>query len=196
MTNSKKVLWLGLVASLVGGAGFLPGAYYWYRNNNLQSTTYTGQVLAQPAQTTSTPDNQIISGKPVRLLIPSLGMDLEVADGIYNPQTKEWTLSKDKAHFADLSVQPNNQQGNTFIYGHYRPEVFARLHNIQPGAEAKILTDNGHEFTYVFGTSKVTDPSDSSLLNYQGKPILTLQTCTGAWFQNRQLFTFDLADVK
>jgi hypothetical protein len=35
-------------------------------------------------------------------------------------------------------------------------------------------------------------PTDATLFEYKGKPILTIQTCSGVWYQNRQLFTFDL----
>lgn len=138
---------------------------------------------------------QRIEGKPVAIAIPSLKLDLPVVNGYYNEQAKVWTLSNDKAHFATLSPQPNNQEGNTFIYGHNRKEVFAKLLKIQPGAEVIVTTENNHRFTYKFVGSYVTSPDDSRLFNYRGAPILTLQTCSGLWYQNRQLFRFDLVKV-
>jgi LPXTG-site transpeptidase (sortase) family protein len=106
--------------------------------------------------------------------------------------TKTWTLSLSKVQYAVTTPEPNTTGGNTFIYGHYRKGVFATLHTIQAGAQAVVKTSNGHSFYYQLASERVTNPSDTSLFNYQGKPILTIQTCSGLFFQNRQLFTFDL----
>lgn len=187
MTTHKKILIASAITTVIGATGFLPGAYYWYRDRQLKSVV-PAQVSAEPLPA---PTRKVISGQPIRLSIPSLSIDLTVAEGAYNQQTKEWTLSTDKAHYADITPQPNDYLGNTLIYGHYRPEVFAYLHNIQPGAQVTVHTQNGYKFVYKYRDNKVTDPSDTSLFDYRGKPILTLQTCTGAWMQNRQLFTFD-----
>lgn len=138
---------------------------------------------------------ETISGKPTRLVIPSLKIDITVADGIYNASSQTWTLSKDKAHYALMTPEPNNQEGNTFIYGHNRREVFANLAKLKIGETATVYTDNGHQFTYKFRSAYETNPTDSSLFDYQGPPILTLQTCSGVWYQNRYLMTFDLVEV-
>jgi LPXTG-site transpeptidase (sortase) family protein len=135
------------------------------------------------------------NGQPSELLLPSLNLDLSVIPGVYNPVTKTWTLSLDKVQYATTTPEPNTVGGNTFIYGHYRPGVFATLHAIQYGAPAIVKTSNGHTFYYQLVSERVTNPSDTSVFNYKGKPILTIQTCTGLFFQNRQLFTFDLTRV-
>lgn len=196
MNYSKKLTIIGAVCFVAGVSGLAPGAYYWHRDQRLKTAVLPAPVQAQPQEADVDPEEEVISGKPVRLSVPSLAIDLEVADGFYDQSTRMWTLSNDKAHFADISVWSNDSQGNTFIYGHYRPEVFASLHNAQSGAKATILTHNGYKFVYQFRTSRITDPSDASLFTYRGDPILTLQTCTGAWMQNRQLFTFDLLKVE
>lgn len=137
-----------------------------------------------------------VSGNPVRLQIPSLGMDLPVIPGYYNSHTQKWTLTTDKVQYATITPQPNNLVGNTFLYGHYRREVFARLHTIPSGASAVVTTDNGHTFYYLLDSEKVVSPSDSAaIFDYRGAPILTIQTCTGLLFQNRQLFIFKLVRV-
>lgn len=133
-----------------------------------------------------------ISGRPVHIQIPSVGINIPVIDGYYYPATNGWTLTNYAAQYAVQTPLANNTEGNTFIYGHNRHSVFEALLNIKLGAEAIITTDNGHTFTYVFKGALITTPSNLSLFSYQGPPILTLQTCSGTFYQNRQLFTFDL----
>lgn len=196
MKTSKKLFITGSMVSIVGLAGLVPSAYFWYRNRQItEAAALTNQA---PSVTVPTVVDapRVITGKPVRLLVPSLGMNVSIADGVYDAHAGTWTLSTDKVHYALMTVQPNDHQGNTLIYGHYRPEVFAYLHTIQKGALVNIKTENNHTFTYKFTGSKVVNPTDTSVLSYEGKPMLTLQTCTGAFMQNRQLFSFDLVDVK
>jgi LPXTG-site transpeptidase (sortase) family protein len=123
-------------------------------------------------------------------------MSLPVINGYYYPATKQWTLTLSDVQYATITPPPNNASGNTYLYGHYRSEVFARLHDIKIGANAVIDTTNGHVFTYQLESVRSTVPTDDSLFHYQGPPILTIQTCTGTFFQYRQLFTFKLVSVK
>ena len=137
-----------------------------------------------------------ISGEPVALSIPSLNLNLPVIPGYYDAKNQTWTLTTNKVQYAVITPEPNNISGNTFIYGHDRSNLFASLHTIKPNAEATVTTDNGHTFYYQLSSVRVVNPNDSaSVFNYQGSPILTLQTCTGLFYQNRQLFTFNLERV-
>lgn len=186
LQRSLRLVSLSLI--LIGLIGVLPISYFWV-NNKIAVAQNSGTVPFQAAVLKPSPD--LITGKPVELLIPSLKMDLKVIDGAYNAKTGGWTLTLDKAQFALPSVQPNNEGGNTLIYGHYRPEVFAYLHLIKSGAQAFIMTDNGYTFTYTYTNTKAYDPSDTSIFAYQGAPRLTIQTCSGTFMQNRQMYYFN-----
>jgi LPXTG-site transpeptidase (sortase) family protein len=156
-------------------------------------------VQAQPALTRMVqpaplePSAQ--TGEAVSLTVPSVGIKSPVIDGAFNAKSGQWTLTLDKVQFATMTQHPNDKQGLTFMYGHNRREVFNRLPAIQPGAVAEIKTSNGLTFRYRFVSSKVTKPNDVSIFSYDGKPILVLQTCTGLFYQNRQLFTFEFVGV-
>lgn len=195
MTLQRKLLILGLFCITLGLAGVTPLAYFSMQNKvalaQPTKAVKVPQVAPQPVPAPST-----ISGKPVRLHIPSLAMNLTVADGVYNPKSGSWTLSRDKVHYALPSALANNASGNTLIYGHYRREVFARLHTITAGATAEVDTENGYHFTYTYRSTEAVQPNDTSIFAYTGKPRLTLQTCSGAFMQNRQLFYFDLSGYK
>jgi LPXTG-site transpeptidase (sortase) family protein len=185
--KAKKTYLLLVLGLIFVGLGCLG---WWLRDRN--SFLNTQPVLPAATGQAAVSEHASIEGQPTRLTIPSLDMSLPVVNGVYDTRTHQWTLSLDKVQYAVITPLPNNKAGNTFIYGHYRPEVFARLHDIAPASEAYLTTQNGHTFTYQLTGVKVTDPNDTSLLKYQGPPILTIQTCSGLFFQNRQLFTFRL----
>lgn len=189
MKLHRFLFMIATVVILAGLAGFVPYVYFWNRDRVVHANA--GVVMVPERAPLPAPKPELITGKPVRLVVPSLNIDLQVVDGLYSTETKKWTLSKDKVHYALPSIQPNNEQGNTFIYGHYRPEVLARLHKITSGAEVQIITDNGYSFSYTYRENQVVDPSNVDIFAYTGKPQLTIQTCTGAWMQNRQLFFFE-----
>ncbi len=161
----------------------------------LPSTGSSYRVQAAPALPVL-PELKIISGKPIRITVPRLGIDLQVVDGIYNESDGSWTLSEGQAFYALLTPLVNDFQGNTLIYGHNNKLVFSKLSEIAPGDEARVYTDNGHIFLYKFETAQDVQPDDVKVFEYRGNPKLTLQTCSGDWYQFRQLFEFSLVRVE
>lgn len=175
---------LSVTLTSAGIMGMVPYANMWIDHKAALANPVPATIVRHAQKPTA------ITGKPVRLIIPGLAMDLQVIDGEYSKTTGAWTLTNDKAQFAVPSAQPNNESGDTFIYGHYRREVFARLHTITPGSQAIIETDNGYRFTYTFTATEAIQPTNTDIFTYDGPPQLTIQTCSGAWFQNRQFFYF------
>jgi LPXTG-site transpeptidase (sortase) family protein len=194
ITSLRAQLIAGLALLIIG---LVTLGSYWLNTDHLEKSATkpkpTNQVIknTKPVQNSQAP----ISGTPTHISIPSVGIDLNVIPGYYYPSSNSWTLSLNNAQWGTMTAPANNQSGNTFIYAHARIGVFASLPKVKTGDQAIITTDNGHSFTYSFNASTVTTPTDTSLFGYKGKPILILQTCTGAWYQNRQLFVFDLGKV-
>lgn len=182
---------IGILLILIGMAAL--GLSFRYRQIASASAPVAVEI---PTRATLEESPELISGKPTRLIIDSIAVDLSVVEGNYNSETRSWTLSKDKAHFATVTSTPNNLSGNTYIYGHYRPEVFARLHKVSTDAEAIIETDNGHRFTYVYDSMVETVPGDiTPLMPSTDSPKLLLQTCGGTFLQTRQIYSFSLKSV-
>src|SRR5581483_7669927 len=77
----------------------------------------------------------IISGQPAKIVIPSLSINLAIQPGYYYKATNTWTLSDKQAQFATITALANNYSGNTFIYGHRLPNIFANLWQLKPSAE-------------------------------------------------------------
>src|SRR5690242_6693256 len=48
----------------------------------------------------ATKSNQMIQGDPVRIVIPSVNIDIPITNGYYNSKSQTWTLTLDKAQYA------------------------------------------------------------------------------------------------
>ncbi len=190
----KQRAWLAggillvVIGLFLGGFGLI-NTWLASKNSHLDAQALKSN---QPAATTQ----PLLMGTPTHISIPDVGIDLNVIPGYYYPSNQSWTLTLNNAQWGTMTAKANNKTGLTYIYAHYRWHVFYNLPRVQPGNEAIITTDNGHTFRYKFVSSTITTPTDTSLFTYTGKPILVLQTCTGVWYEKRQLFVFDLVDAK
>ena len=183
--------------SNVTGLNLLALLFFWMTLSPLFINNFKPLALSQSASLTKNikPEAAVISGIPVRLTIPSLSIDLSVDKGQYDPATG-WTLHDLRAYYAIYSAPANDQEGNTFIYGHNNYQTLGAIKSITPGTLATIYTDNGHIFDYSFVSYSFAQPDDLSVFSYKGKPILTVQTCTGVWNESRGMFKFDLLKVE
>lgn len=175
------------IAGLFLLAGGLIGSQY-----VLASAKGNAQPVAPVSSTLSIPQGATLSGVPQHLAIPSVHISVGIDQGTYIASTKTWTLGETRPSYATNTPLPNTQGGNTYMYGHNRAGIFANLPKVQPGAKAIVTTTNGHMFIYQMVSVKDVKPTDTSLFDYRGSPILTLQTCTGLFYQNRHLVTFKL----
>ncbi len=195
-TALQRVRFAGSVSTLY----VLTLLFGWYVLHPVQYLAHTEPIsLTRTQQTPHLPAavKVVISGKPIRIVIPDSGIDLPVDEGYYNDADHSWTLSGYHAQFAMMSTAANDSGGDTFIYGHNNNNVFGALRHNTPaaGASALLYTDNGHIFAYRFDNARSLTPDDTSVLHYNGPPKLTIQTCTGSIDEWRTLFTFNFEKV-
>lgn len=187
------VLGIYISTLAVGLYAFLPSFFH-----RPPAVAQAGNAVVVRPVIEQTPEKPIISGLPVRIVVPRLGIDLRVMKGEYNPEDKSWTLvdGRIEAYYAMPSVMANDFGGNTFIYGHKNRFVFGALEKLAPGDVAHVYTENNLVFTYTFLSSQEMTPDQTSIFDYEGPPQLTLQTCTGNWYELRRLSIFKFESVK
>ena len=152
-------------------------------------------VAVTPKRLTGPAFAKINLGVPTRVVVDSVGIDLPVQTGSYDPATQTWTLDTKSAFYADRSVPVNDSNGSTLIYGHARYGLFARLPEITEGATARVYTDSGKVFSYTYSSSRQVKPEDTSIFSTDGLPTLSLQTCSGPFDIYRTLVSFRLSGV-
>ncbi len=148
------------------------------------------------AKLTSLETRQVRSGIPARIIVPDVAIDMEVRVGSYMPESATWTIEYGAAFYADRTVPVNDNNGTTLIYGHADWAIFARITELTNGATAKVYTNEGHVFSYVFESNIQVQPDDVAVFNENGPPKLVLQTCSGPFDAYRTLVTFRLVGVE
>lgn len=199
MNIHKKLFVISILLFSSGLSVAAPLGLSWlekYRALSSVSATSIPSITTPTPSSVSNSKPSPVGGIPRHITVPSLGIDTDVVDGLYDAKTGNWTLTEDSAFYAKISDLANSEAGNTFIYGHNSQKIFGKLLNINAGAEVIVTTDNGYEFTYVFLATEAVRPTDVYVLNYSGKPRLTLQTCSGAWNQTRQMSYYELTKYR
>lgn len=138
----------------------------------------------------------IIDGEPQTFIMERLGINLPIEYGYYDSNTNSWTVSDDAIYFGYGTALPNNQKGNTFLYGHNRDSVIAKLKDLVVGDEIIIVTKNGHSFKYYYVNDEYVKPNYIGVLHDNPEtPRLTIMTCDGIWSLTRRLMYFELKEV-
>jgi len=125
--------------------------------------------------------------KPVKIEINSQAIDLAVVNGEYSHATGKWEISETSAFFAVASASPNSTSGNTLIYAHNRSNLFAKTVDLAIGDEIVVTTNSRKLYKYLVTGAEDVDPKNTTILSYQGRPQLTLLTCSGAADSTRRL---------
>lgn len=172
--------------------------FLWYVIHPLPSYTLASITTSKHALSPLGIPLDVISGIPDRIVIPNSSydgtvVDLPVDPGYYNASTATWTLSGYRAQFAMTSSLANNFGGETYIYGHNNDYVFGALRHVTPavGSTALLYTTNGHIFSYTFVEANSIAPDMTSVLAYNGPPIMVIQTCTGSFNEVRTLYYYN-----
>jgi LPXTG-site transpeptidase (sortase) family protein len=118
---------------------------------------------------------------PKKVVIPALGIDLEVersaiVDGY-------WKVYEDKAGWGEGSGYPG-QIGNQVIFAHARKGLFLPLQSIKVGENIYVLTDTSW-FVYEVYERKEVNPNQTEVIEPTDEEILTLYTCSGYEDSNR-----------
>lgn len=141
-------------------------------------------------------ENLHVSGNPIYLSIPNLGIDLDVIAGNYSADNRSWNLSGSDAQYATVSSLPNNKEGTTIIYGHNTLNIFGKTGDLKTGDKLYLKTDNNHVFEYSYVSKKEVNPKDTDIFFNTGKPQAILITCSGLLDSKRRLMYFDLISTK
>lgn len=157
-------------------------------SNNSDSTTHSATESKEKAN--------IPADYPVRLVIPSLGIDANVQ---YVGITRHGTMAV-PTNFTDVGWYKNGplpgSAGSAVMAGHVDnalalPGVFKHLEDIEIGADVYVLAKDGAKTHFVVENVQTYDASEapaSAIFAKKGEPRLNLITCQGDWIQSEHQY--------
>jgi len=125
--------------------------------------------------------SKFVANNPVRILIPSVQIDLAIVDA--KVVNGFWELSENTASYGLGSGEPG-QKNNTVIFAHARQGLFYNLKDVKLSDTIYIFTKNKW---YRYNVTKITSvyPNQIEVIKPTKTETLTLYTCTGFADQKR-----------
>jgi LPXTG-site transpeptidase (sortase) family protein len=122
---------------------------------------------------------------PVRILIPSVKIDLSVTTS--NIVNGYWELSETTASYGLGSGYPS-QKGNTVIFAHAREGLFYNLKDVKKEDTIYVFSKDKW-FKYKVNKITTVYPNQVEVIKPTKNEVLTLYTCTGFADEKRLVIT-------
>lgn len=173
---SKIIIGYGFLLLIVGMSVLLPK----FRDITLKKT------VAQNKQARAS----IAEIVPTQISIPKLHLKSEIRLGMYDPVSKNWSISNDSAYWAQPTSVPNQIAGNTLIYAHNSAALFGKTQNLQKGDLVQVQNSDNQIYVYSYVSHRDVLPDNLEVFKQEPGNFLTLLTCSGTWNEQRRLMTF------
>lgn len=129
---------------------------------------------------------------PVRIIIPSLNIDLNIFPAKITKGRWEAT-TKGVSYLASSPIP--GSLGNSILYGHNFSNLLGSLVKAKPGEEIEIFFNDKTKKTFMIKYAQVVSPSQTSVLAQTQDRRMTLYTCTGFLDSQRFVVTAFLVDI-
>ncbi len=138
-------------------------------------TSFSQEPVSIDKKLLQTNDKQKDKLPPVRIVIPSVNIDLPVKEA--KVVKGYWEVFPDRAGFGLGSTYPG-EIGNQVIFAHARTGLFLPLKKVK--IKDKIFVSTKTKlFTYQVTTIKEVYPNNTDIIGMTDEKTLTLYTCTG-----------------
>ena len=131
------------------------------------------QQWIQPSDSVnSVPTTDLSEQRPVRIVIPKIGVDAPIVSGV------DWEALKQGVGHYPGSANPG-QRGNLVLSAHNDifGEIFRYLENLEQGDTFTLYDAANTGYEYVVRTRRIVEPTEVSVLNDSPEPLVTLITC-------------------
>ncbi len=150
-----------------------------------------GSTKGQVAYSSLRTPGGVPQGLPVRLKIPSIGVDSAIEDAVITPDGR-MDVPENSVNVAWFSAGPHpGQEGSAVIGGHFGikngvPFVFYNLDKLSSGDQVYIINDRDETLSFVVRSVRSFDrDADATTVftSSDGLAHLNLVTCEGIWNQ-------------
>ena len=143
-----------------------------------------------------TNENKQVYGLPVRLQVPSIGIDAPINQvGLTSQGDLDVPAGPDSTGWYKSGPRPG-EVGSAVIDGHFGwkdeiPAVFDNLHKLKKGDVVRVEDENGKTITFTVSGSHTYTPDENAEAVFRSsdeKAHLNLITCQGDWNQDQKSY--------
>lgn len=204
--DTKSIVRSIFIASLFLGAVVLTSYQFFYPHVSVNvdtsgvdssygwkipNTKYipSGQVIKTPAYSNLRQPGGIPKGLPVRIQIPTIGVDTAIEDA-YITSDGRMDVPAGSVNVAWYALGPQpGQKGSAVIGGHFGidngvPKVFYNLNKLVPGDKVYVIDDKKQTLAFIVRSIKLfgkNADATSVFISNDGLSHLNLITCEGPW---------------
>lgn len=196
--NSFKFPSLGVLVSVL--LSFIPAFLFAAGFDNLnyqlksQSENVLGvQKVAEKYCDSSNFETLTEGLVPEQIEIAKLGLVLNVYSQPLANGT--WNVSLNGANYAEGTSTIKPSGGNVGVFGHNSQGIFGKIVELSEGDNIAIYSGK-YKANYTVTESFTANPEDIDVFYGTDKPILTLVTCDGAFFEKRYIIRARLEEVE
>lgn len=154
-------------------------------NNNAEVVSFSQEPVTVDKSLLTQPKNSKNKVSPVRILVPSVGIDVPVRQA--KVVKGYWEVFSDSAGFGLGSAYPEDT-GNQVIFAHAREGLFLPLKKVKTGEKVLVLTADKW-YSYEIKNIQEVLPSQTEVIAPTTEAVLTLYTCTGFSDSKRLIVT-------
>ena len=127
---------------------------------------------------------------PVRLIMPSINVALDIDDSTIDLTKNNWPLSDDKVHYANFTPQLGAEKGTMLLYGHNTPQLLRPTADLKIGDKITLVDTEGASHEFVYESQRKITPEQTEFI-YEDTPFrIVMFTCDGWGDQYRRLMYF------
>lgn len=127
-------------------------------------------------------------GVPTVITIDSVGIRLEVKEGVYDFQNMTWTLTNGYAYWANLSDSISSKGSHTVIYAHNLWHEFSRTKDLEVGDLIEIETSQGKRVIFEYVSDSIVNPNNGNVFfEDTDESQVVLITCSGVFSESRRI---------
>lgn len=195
--------WSGIIPNAILFIVVLMGAFYTLcssygicRQPNFQVLGIQKEQSSQvseptPVKTDAITETATAITKPIRMLISSVGLGLNIDDATINVDTNEWPLSDTTAQYANFTPGLGSKRGTLLLYGHATLPVLQKTINLTIGDELILIDENNQSWRFRFVKKEDVFPENVGFI-YEDVPFrVVMFTCEGWNNMYRRLMFFD-----
>lgn len=182
---------LGLVGTVTA---LLIAGYIAYFSHNDAPTLQTNDVqILSTSQSSKAPaaTHETTVTKPVRLLLPSVNLAVNIDDATIDITTNEWPLSASNAQYANFTPGLGSKKGTMLVYGHNTWSVMRKTGDLQIGDQLALIDQNNKSWQFILTKEEIIVPENVGFI-YEDVPFrVVIFTCNGWNDQYRRLMFFE-----